>query len=113
MRAWNYSAGPSMIPTEVMAKAQAEFCDFNGMGLGVVEMSHRWPEYMKVAYDAEALLRKIMNIPENYAVLFEQGGGRGQFAAIPLNLLPEDGFAPAHRSRPGCGAGPTWWPAPP
>lgn len=93
MRAWNYSAGPSMIPTEVMAKAQAEFCDFNGMGLGVVEMSHRWPEYMKVAYDAEALLRKIMNIPENYAVLFEQGGGRGQFAAIPLNLLPEGGFA--------------------
>ena len=93
MRAWNYSAGPSMIPQEVMSKAQAEFCDFEGLGLGIVEMSHRSAEYIKVAQEAEALLRRVMNIPDNYAVLFEQGGGRGQFAAVPLNILPEDGFA--------------------
>lgn len=93
MRAWNYGAGPSMIPVEVMEKAQAEFCDFNGLGLGIVEMSHRSAEYIEVAQEAEALLREIMQIPENYSVLFEQGGGRGQFAAIPLNIMPEDGFA--------------------
>lgn len=93
MSVWNFSAGPSMIPPEVMTKAQQEFCDFHGMGMGVVEMSHRWPEFMAVAQEAEALLRELMNIPDNYAVLFEQGGGRGQFAAVPLNLLPEGGFA--------------------
>lgn len=90
---WNYNAGPSMIPPAVMAKAQSEFCDFNGVGIGIVEMSHRSPEYTAVAKEAEALLRELMDIPDNYAVLFEQGGGRGQFAAIPLNLLPEDGHA--------------------
>lgn len=93
MRAWNFNPGPSMIPDEVMEKAQAEFCDYQGLGLGIVEMSHRSPEYLKVAADAEARLRELMEIPEDYAVLFEQGGGRGQFAAIPLNLLTEDGFA--------------------
>ena len=93
MRAWNFGAGPSMIPVEVMQKAQAEFCDFDGLGLGIVEMSHRSAEYMKVAAEAESLLREIMGVPENYSILFEQGGGRGQFAAIPLNILPEDGFA--------------------
>lgn len=82
-----------MIPEEVMAKAQSEFLDFEGLGIGIVEMSHRSAEYIKVAQEAEALLREIMEIPDNYSVLFEQGGGRGQFAAIPLNLLPEDGFA--------------------
>lgn len=93
MRAWNYSAGPSMIPESVMAKAQAEFCDFEGLGIGIVEMSHRSAEYTKVATEASDLLRELMNIPDNYSILFEQGGGRGQFAAIPLNILPEDGFA--------------------
>lgn len=93
MRAWNYSAGPSMIPLEVMEQAQAEFCDFQGLGLGIVEMSHRSAEYLAVAEEAESLLREIMNIPDNYNVLFEQGGGRGQFAAVPLNMLPEGGFA--------------------
>ncbi len=92
-KAWNYGAGPSMLPPEVMAQAQKEFCDFNNLGIGIVEMSHRSAEYMAVAQEAEALLREIMNIPEDYAVLFEQGGGRGQFAAVPLNLLPEDGHA--------------------
>lgn len=92
-KAWNYGAGPSMLPPEVMAQAQKEFCDFNNLGIGIVEMSHRSAEYMAVAQEAEALLREIMNIPEDYAVLFEQSGGRGQFAAVPLNLLPEDGHA--------------------
>ena len=93
MKAWNYGAGPSMLPEDVMKQAQAEFLDFEGLGIGVIEMSHRSAEYIKVAQEAEALLREIMNIPDNYSVLFEQGGGRGQFAAIPLNILPENGFA--------------------
>lgn len=93
MRAWNYGAGPSMIPVEVMQEAQSEFCDFHGLGLGIVEMSHRSADYIKVAQEAESLLREIMEIPDNYSILFEQGGGRGQFAAVPLNLLPEDGHA--------------------
>ncbi len=92
-KVWNYNAGPSMIPPAVMAQAQSEFCDFAGTGIGIVEMSHRSAEYIKVAQEAEALLRELMDIPDNYAVLFEQGGGRGQFAAVPLNILPEDGFA--------------------
>ncbi|MCI6862674.1 3-phosphoserine/phosphohydroxythreonine transaminase [Anaerobiospirillum succiniciproducens] len=93
MRVWNFNPGPSTIPDSVMEKAQAEFLDYQGLGLGIVEMSHRSPEYLKVAEAAEAKLRQLMEIPDDYTVLFEQGGGRGQFAAIPLNLLPEDGFA--------------------
>lgn len=92
-KAWNYGAGPSMLPVEVMEKAQSEFLNFNNTGIGIVEMSHRSKEYDAVANHARDTLRKIMNIPDNYRILFEQGGGRGQFAAIPLNLLPEDGFA--------------------
>lgn len=92
-KAWNYGAGPGMLFPEVMQQAQAEFCDFHGIGIGLVEMSHRSPEYTAVAQEAEALLREIMEIPDNYKVLFEQGGGRGQFAAVPLNILPEDGHA--------------------
>lgn len=102
-KVWNYNAGPSMIPPAVMQQAQQEFCDFQGTGIGIVEMSHRSPEYTAVAKEAEALLRELMDIPDDYAVLFEQGGGRGQFAAIPLNLLPEgahaDYFVTGHWSR--------------
>lgn len=92
-KVWNYFAGPCMLPEEVMQKAQAEFTDYHGTGIGIVEMSHRSADFDKVAKDSEALLRELLNIPSNYKVLFEQGGGRGQFAAIPLNLLPEDGVA--------------------
>ena len=92
-KAWNFGAGPSMLPVEVMAQAQQEFTDFHGLGIGIVEMSHRSAEYTAVAKEAEQLLRELLHVPDNYAVLFEQGGGRGQFAAIPLNLLPEGGFA--------------------
>ena len=102
-KAWNYNAGPSMIPVSVMEKAQKEFTDYNGLGLGIVEMSHRSAEYDAVAKNAEKLLRELLNIPDNYKVLFEQGGGRGQFAAICLNLLPEGGkadyFVTGHWSR--------------
>ncbi len=92
-KAWNFGAGPSMLPPEVMEQAQREFLDFHGLGIGIVEMSHRSAEYTAVAREAEFLLREILDIPEDYAVLFEQGGGRGQFAAVPLNLLPEGGHA--------------------
>ena len=84
-KVWNYYAGPCMLPDEVMDHAQKEFRDFNGTGMGVVEISHRSADFMKVAAEAEALIRELLNIPSNYKVLFEQGGGRGQFAAIPLN----------------------------
>ncbi len=90
---WNYAAGPCMLPPEVMEYAQREFTSFNGMGVGVVELSHRSAEFTAVAKEAEENLRKLLNVPANYKILFEQGGGRGQFAAIPMNILPEDGFA--------------------
>ena len=102
-KAWNYGAGPSMIPVEVMEKAQKEFLDFNGLGLGIVEMSHRSAEFDAVAKHAEFMLRKLLKVPDNYKILFEQGGGRGQFAAVPLNILPEGGkadyFVTGHWSR--------------
>ncbi|MCR5084389.1 MAG: 3-phosphoserine/phosphohydroxythreonine transaminase [Succinivibrionaceae bacterium] len=102
-RVWNFSAGPSMLPESVMRQAQSEFVDFEGEGMGIVEMSHRGATFTRVAQEAEGLLREIMGIPDNYRVLFEQGGGRGQFAAVPLNLLPEGGradyFITGHWSR--------------
>lgn len=102
-KAWNFNAGPSMIPTEVMQKARDEFLDFNGLGLGVVEMSHRSAEFDKVAKHCEEQLRALLGIPNYYKVIFEQGGGRGQFAAIPMNILPEGGkadyFVTGHWSR--------------
>ena len=86
-RIFNFSAGPSMLPTEVMAKAQQEFVNWKNTGSSVMELSHRSPEFMAVAAQAEADLRELMQIPTNYKVLFCHGGGRGQFSAVPLNLL--------------------------
>ena len=86
-RKFNFSAGPAMLPQEVLEKAQAEMLDWQGSGMSVMEMSHRGKEYMSIAADAESNLREIMVIPENYKVLFLQGGASSQFAAIPLNLL--------------------------
>jgi phosphoserine aminotransferase len=86
-RKFNFSAGPAMLPQEVLEKAQAEMLDWQGSGMSVMEMSHRGKEYMSIAADAEANLREIMEIPDNYKVLFLQGGASSQFAAIPLNLL--------------------------
>lgn len=86
-RPYNFSAGPAMLPTAVIERAQAEMLDWHGSGMSVMEMSHRGKEYMSIAEHAEATLREIMGIPSNYKVLFLQGGASSQFAAIPMNLL--------------------------
>ncbi len=85
-RVYNFSAGPSMLPLEVLEKAQSEMLDCNGSGQSVMEMSHRSKEYQAIIDEAEALLREIMDIPDNYKVLFLQGGASTQFAMLPLNL---------------------------
>lgn len=86
-RVYNFSAGPAMVSEDVLKKAQAEMLDWNGTGMSVMEMSHRGKDYVSIAEKAEADLRKLMNVPENYKVLFLQGGATGQFAAIPMNIL--------------------------
>ncbi len=78
-----------MLPEAVMQKAQQEFCNWQGLGVSVMEVSHRSPEYIEMALQAEQDLRDLMEIPDNYKVLFCHGGGRGQFAAVPLNLLDD------------------------
>ena len=87
MRIYNFSAGPSMLPLSVLERAAAEMTDYNGSGMSVMEMSHRSPVYQAIIDKAEADLRKLMNIPENYKVLFLQGGATTQFSAVPLNLM--------------------------
>ncbi len=86
-RVYNFSAGPSMLPEEVLKKAAAEMLDYEGSGQSVMEMSHRSKVFDKIAKDTEALFREVYNIPDNYKVLFLQGGASLQFAAIPLNLM--------------------------
>ncbi|MBA6224873.1 3-phosphoserine/phosphohydroxythreonine transaminase [Colwellia sp. MB02u-18] len=86
---YNFCAGPAMLPVDVMNKAQSEFLNFADTGSSVMELSHRSKEFLVVAGQAEANLRKLMAIPENYKVLFCHGGGRGQFSAVALNLLGE------------------------
>ncbi len=93
MRAYNFCAGPAALPTAVLEKAQQEMLDWQGKGLSIMEMSHRSADYVAVAEKAEADLRKLMNIPENYKVLFLQGGASLQFSAIPLNLLGKNSKA--------------------
>lgn len=92
-RVYNFSAGPSIMPEEVMKYAQNEFLDYQGIGSSIMEISHRSQEYIKMAQEAEKDLRYLLNIPDNYKVLFLQGGGRGQFAAVPMNLLTGTGKA--------------------
>ena len=92
-RAFNFCAGPAALPEAVLQRAQAELLDWQGKGLSVMEMSHRSDEYTAIAAKAEQDLRDLMAIPNNYKVLFLQGGASQQFAEIPLNLLPEDGVA--------------------
>ena len=86
-RVFNFSAGPSMLPVSVLEKAASEMLCYEDSGMSVMEMSHRSPVYDKIIKDAEALLREIMEIPDNYKVLFLQGGASTQFAAVPLNLM--------------------------
>ena len=92
-RIYNFSAGPSMLPESVLKTAAAEMLDYKGTGESVMEMSHRSKEYGAIITEAEALLREIMNIPDNYKVLFLQGGASTQFAAIPLNFMNGTGKA--------------------
>ncbi|MBQ4509456.1 MAG: 3-phosphoserine/phosphohydroxythreonine transaminase [Clostridia bacterium] len=86
-RVFNFSAGPSMLPLQVLETAAKEMLNYKGSGMSVMEMSHRSPVYDEIIKEAEALLRKLMNIPDNYKVLFLQGGASTQFAAVPLNLM--------------------------
>ena len=86
-RVYNFSAGPSMLPLEVLETAQKELIEFQDSGMSVMEMSHRSPVYDAIIKETEADFRKLMNIPDNYKVLFLQGGASTQFAAVPLNLM--------------------------
>ncbi len=86
-RVYNFSAGPSMLPEPVLQKAAAEMMDYEGSGQSVMEMSHRSKVYDGIIQGAQALLREVMGIPDNYKVLFLQGGASSQFAAVPMNLM--------------------------
>ena len=86
-RVFNFSAGPSMLPETVLRKAQEEMLDYQGTGMSVMEMSHRSSAFSEIIEGAELLLRDIMGIPDNFKVLFLQGGASTQFAMIPLNLF--------------------------
>lgn len=89
MRVYNFSAGPAMLPTEVLEAAAAELTDWQGSGMSVMEVSHRGAGFVACAAETEALLREVMGVPANYRVLFLQGGASGQFDAIPSNLTAE------------------------
>lgn len=86
-RVFNFSAGPAVLPLEVLQQAAAEMCDWHGTGMSVMEMSHRGKEFISIHAQAEADLRELMAIPANYKVLFMQGGAIGENAIIPMNLL--------------------------
>jgi phosphoserine aminotransferase len=93
VRVYNFAAGPAMMPLEVLEEAREHLTDWQGRGSSVMEVSHRSRAFIKVAEEAEALLRELLAVPKNYHVLFLQGGATGQFAAIPLNLAPAGGTA--------------------
>tara|TARA_B100001250_G_scaffold414376_1_gene452341 strand:+ start:10277 stop:11359 length:1083 start_codon:yes stop_codon:yes gene_type:complete len=90
---YNFAPGPALLPQEVMVKAKEEFLDWNGLGLSVMEVSHRSKEFIELAEMAENNLRMLLKIPNNYKVLFLQGGATLQFAAIPLNIAKPDSVA--------------------
>ncbi len=92
-RVFNFSAGPAMLPTEVIEQAREEMLDWRGSGMSVMEMSHRGKEFMEIATVAENDLRELLAIPSNYKVLFLQGGASTQFAMAPLNLMARTGAA--------------------
>ena len=86
-RVYNFSAGPAVLPEEVLKEAQEEMLDYRGCGMSVMEMSHRSKMFDNIIQEAEADLRELLNIPEDYKVLFLQGGASLQFAQIPMNLM--------------------------
>ena len=87
LRIYNFSAGPAVLPEEVLKQASDEMLDYHGTGMSVMEMSHRSKAFEEIITDAEKTLRELMNIPDNYKVLFLQGGASQQFAMIPMNLM--------------------------
>jgi phosphoserine aminotransferase len=89
MTVFNFSAGPAVLPKEVLQRAAAEMLDWHGSGMSVMEMSHRGKEFVSIAHKAEADLRQLLSIPDDYAVLFLQGGAIGEFAIVPMNLVGE------------------------
>ena len=84
---YNFSAGPAVLPKAVLEQAREELLDWHGSGMSVMEMSHRGKEFLSIAEQAEADLRELLTIPDNYRVLFLQGGATSQFSMVPLNLL--------------------------
>ncbi|HEX9034011.1 MAG TPA: 3-phosphoserine/phosphohydroxythreonine transaminase [Streptosporangiaceae bacterium] len=92
-RPYNFSAGPAVLPEPVLLRAQEELPDWRGSGMSVMEMSHRGKDFISIAEYAEARLRELMSVPEDYRVLFLQGGATGQFAALPMNLAAQGGAA--------------------
>ncbi|MFL6707933.1 MAG: 3-phosphoserine/phosphohydroxythreonine transaminase [Massilia sp.] len=95
---YNFSAGPAVLPKAVLQQAASEMLDWHGSGMSVMEMSHRGPEFISIYKQAEADLRELLNVPANYRILFLQGGGLGENAIVPMNLLgrctPPEGVAP-------------------
>ena len=89
MRVFNFSAGPAMLPTPVLERAQSELTDWQGSGMSVMEVSHRGKAFVACAAETESLMRDLMAVPDDYSVLFLQGGATGQFAGIPMNLTAE------------------------
>lgn len=87
MRSFNYSAGPSVLPVEVLEQVKAELLDFGGSGMSVMEMSHRGKFYDRIHAECLSLIRELMHVPEDYDILLMQGGGSTQFEAVPLNLM--------------------------
>src|SRR5258707_1022764 len=92
-RIFNFSAGPAVLPESVLLEAQRDMYCYPGAGMSVMEMSHRGKDFDAIHKSAEAGLRDVMGIPENYRVLFLQGGASLQFSMIPMNYLPADGSA--------------------
>ncbi len=92
-RVYNFSAGPSMLPLEVLERAGAEIANYGGSGMSVMEMSHRSKAFQQIFDDAQASFRRLLNVPEGYEILFLQGGASAQFSMIPLNLIGKTGKA--------------------
>ena len=86
-RVYNFSAGPAVLPEPVLEKAARQMLNYEGSGMSVMEMSHRSSAYSQIITNAESNLRKLMDIPDNYKVLFLQGGASTQFVMVPMNLL--------------------------
>jgi phosphoserine aminotransferase len=93
MKVYNFSAGPAMLPEEVMLKAQEEFCNYGDTQCGILELSHRGPQFMDVLATAKQNIRDLMNINDDYEICFVQGGASMQFCMIPMNFLSVDGVA--------------------